>query len=246
MLESTHILGEIMNVFIVYAHQEPKSFNAAMKDLAVSVLTQAGHQVQLSDLYAMNFKAVADAQDFQSLDHPSFFKYQVEQGVAYEKGTLAADIKAEQEKLRWANVVIFQFPLWWFSLPAVLKGWIDRVFTTGFAYGGGKWYDQGGLRGRKAMLSLTTGGPSTIYNPTGLNGEINQLLFPIQHGMLYFVGMQVLPPFIAWAPARASQEQREVYLRAYQERLLTLDTTPPIEYHPLADYDENFQLKMGL
>lgn len=235
-----------MNVFIVYAHQEPKSFNAAMRDLAVSVLTRAGHQVQVSDLYAMNFKAVADAQDFQRVDHSSFFKYQIEQGVAYEKGMLVADIKAEQEKLRWANMVIFQFPLWWFSLPAVMKGWIDRVFTTGFAYGGSNWYDQGGLRGRKAMLSLTTGGPTTLYSPTGLNGEINQLLFPIQYGMLYFVGMQVLPPFIAWAPARASQEQREAYLRSYQERLLTLDTTPPIEYHPLADYDENFQLKMGL
>jgi len=232
-----------MNVFIVYAHPEPKSFNAALKNTAISVLTKAGHQVEVSDLYAMNFKAVADKQDFQPVHNPVFFKCQLEQKLALEKGTLAPDIKAEQEKLRWAQFVILQFPLWWFSLPAILKGWVDRVFSMGFVYGDGKVYDHGGLTGRKAMLSLTTGGPMTLYGPTGLNGDIQQILFPIHHGILYFSGMQVLPPFIAWAPAHASQEEREAYLQAYQERLLTLATTKPIQYHGLADYDENFQLK---
>jgi NAD(P)H dehydrogenase (quinone) len=233
-----------MNILIVYAHQEPKSFNAAMKETAVAVLTAAGHQVLISDLYEMQFKATADRADFTRLGNPDYFKYQIEQNIAYDHGLLAEDIHIEQEKLQWADFVIFQFPLWWFSVPAILKGWIDRVFCTGFAYGGAhKFYDQGGLVGRKAMLALTTGGPASMYSSTGINGEIEKILYPIQHGMLYFVGMQVLPPFIAWSPTRVSVEQREHYLLQYTQRLQTLETTPPLDYPPLEAYDETFQLK---
>lgn len=235
-----------MNVFIVYAHPEPKSFTAAMKDLAVSVLTEAGHNVKVSDLHAMNFKAVADKDDFLELENPDFLKYQVEQKVAYENGKLAPDIVAEHEKLSWADFVIFVFPLWWFSVPAIMKGWVDRIFTTGFVYGNGKWYDCGGLQGKKAMLSLTTGGPATMYSSIGLNGDIEQILFSINHGILYFSGMEVLPPFIAWAVARVGDEGRQKYLEEYKQRLLSLDSTETFEYRPVSDYDEEFMLKPEL
>lgn len=233
-----------MNILIVYAHQEPQSFNAAMKETAVNVLSAAGHQVLISDLYAMQFKAVADHADFAQLGNPHYFKYQIEQNIAYDHGTLAEDIRIEQEKLLWANRVIFQFPLWWFSVPAILKGWFDRVLCMGFAYGGQhKFYDHGGLVGRKAMLAFTTGGPDTMYSSMGMNGEIEKILYPIQHGVLYFTGMQVLPPFIAWAAARVSVEQREHYLLQYTQCLQNLEDTLPIDYQPLAAYDETFQLK---
>lgn len=232
-----------MNVFIVYAHPEPKSFNGAMKDLAVSVLSKQGHAVQVSDLYAMKFKSIADKDDFLELSNPSFFKYQVEQKIAYEKHLLSADIVAEQEKLLWADFVIFQCPMWWFSFPAIMKGWVDRILGTGFAYGGGKWFDTGCLKGRKAMLSLTTGGPPTMYTPTGINNDINQLLYPINHGILYYVGIDVLPPYIAWSAAHVGQEKREEYLEEYRVRLLNWETTAPISYHPIADYDDKLQLK---
>jgi NAD(P)H dehydrogenase (quinone) len=235
-----------MKVLIVYAHPEPKSFNGALKDLAISVLKEQGHEVKLSDLYAMNFKAVADKEDFLELENPEFLKYQVEEKLAYEKGTFSPDIVAEQEKLIWADFVILQFPLWWFSVPAIMKGWVDRVFAVGFSYGGGNFYDKGGLKGKKAMLSLTTGGPPTMYDPTGINGDIHQILFPIHHGILYFVGMEVLPPFVAWSVARVGEEGRSQYLEAYKQRLLILETTPAIPYPSLADYDENFQLKQQL
>lgn len=232
-----------MNVLIVYAHPEPKSFCAALKNLAVSTLTEAGHNVQVSDLHAINFQAVASKEDFLELDNQDFFKYQVEQKIAYENEKLAPDIVAEQNKLSQADFVILNFPLWWFSVPAIMKGWVDRVFTTGFAYGGGKMYDRGGLKGKKAMLSLTTGGPASMYSSTGLNGEIEQILFPINHGILYFVGMEVLPPFIAWAPGRVGDEGRQKYLQEYKERLLNLDSIEPIKYRPLSDYDEELKLK---
>lgn len=232
-----------MNILIVYAHPEPKSFNGAMKDLAVSVLTKQGHQVQVSDLYEMKFKALADQEDFAELEYPEFLKEQNEQNFASGKGKLAQDIVAEQEKLLWADFLILQFPLWWFSLPAIMKGWVDRVFTTGFSYGGGKLYDKGGLKGKKAMLTLTTGGPASRYSSTGLNADIEKILFAINHGILHFVGMEVLPPFIAWSPARVGDEGRQKYLEDYRQRLLNLEFTPAITYRLMSDYDDNFQLK---
>ncbi|NEP84961.1 MAG: NAD(P)H-dependent oxidoreductase [Okeania sp. SIO3B3] len=232
-----------MNILIVFAHPEPKSFNGAMKDMAVGTLTKEGHQVQVSDLYAMNFKSNGDQQDFKSLSNPDYFKFAVEQHHAYDNGLLTEDIVAEQEKLQWCDFLILQFPLWWFSLPAILKGWVDRVFTTEFAYGGGKSYDNGGLKGRKTMLSLTTGGPEKIYQSTSLNGDIHQILFPINHGILFFVGFEVLPPYIAWSPARLDDEQRKQLLSDYQQTLLKLDKIEPINYPKLADYDDQLQLK---
>lgn len=80
------------------------------------------------------------------------------------------------------------------------------------------------------MLSFTTGGPQATYGPGGKNGDINDLLRHVQYGMLHFVGMDVLPPFIAYGASRVTAEQRAAYLAAYRERLLSLDTTAPIEF----------------
>lgn len=231
-----------MNVLIDHAHEEPKSFNGAMKDTAVRVLKESGHTVEVSDLYAMKFNPVGGKHDFTALADPEFFKYGVEQTKATAARTFAADVVAEQEKLFRADFLIFQFPLWWFGLPAILKGWVDRVFAAGLTYGG-RWYSNGVLKGKRAMLSLTTGGPSNIYSACGLNGDMNTLLFPIQHGMLYFVGFDVLPPFVAWAVTRSTQEQRQEYLRAYTERLKNWQTTTPIPFPTLDLYDEMLQLK---
>lgn len=239
-----------MHILIVYAHPEPKSFNGALRDLAMSVLTEQGHKVQVSDLYAMNFKAVANRDDFIKLADPDFFKLTVEQGKAYENGTLSPDIVAEVEKLFWADFVLLQFPMWWFSMPAILKGWIDRVFITGAIYGGTdargvRIYDNGGLQGKKAMISVTLGGFAGMNSVSGINGDIDQELFHINHGILYFTGMQVLPSFVTYAPAQAGQDGRKQILDEYKQRLLSIETTPSLSYRPLTDYDNNFVLKTG-
>lgn len=236
-----------MHILIVYAHPEPKSFNGALKDLAVSVLTDQGHEVQVSDLYEMGFKAVADQRDFQELANHGYFNYQAEQAHAQAHGTFSADIRAEQEKIRWADWIIFQFPLWWVSPPAILKGWIDRVLAFGFAYRPeSDWYDRGLLKGRKAMLSITTDHPSSMYTARGLHGDINHLLAPIHLSVLYFVGMEVVPPFIAWASSRVDDQQRRNYLSAYEHRLRHLEVLPILPFFPLSKYDEHFMLKPEL
>ena len=233
-----------MKVLIVYAHPEPKSFNSAMKELAISVLKGQGHEVKISDLYDMNFKASLERNDFLELTNSDHVNYVTELKSAYEKEKLTEDIRKEQEKLLWADFIILQYPLWWFSVPAILKGWFDRVLATGFAWDFGRMYDKGLLVGKKAMLSVTTGGPQAIYAPDAPHGwDINQVLYPVNHGVLYFCGIQSVPSYVAYAVFQVGDEVRKQYLQEYKQRLLTLDKTLPLSYHHLSDYDEHFKLK---
>jgi len=226
-----------MRVFIVHAHPEPASLNGSLTDLAVSTLTGAGHEVQVSDLYAMRWKATVDADDFGSAaTHP--LQVDKNSGSALAAGTLAPEIVAEQDKLRWADAVILQFPLWWYSMPAIMKGWVDRVFTFGFGYGVGEHsdskygerYGEGTLAGKRALLSVTIGGKESHYTDRGINGPVDDLLFPIQHGILYYTGMAVLQPNLVYAANRVSAEDFSVAAKSWQQRLLTLADTEPIPY----------------
>ena len=236
-----------LNVLIVYAHPEPKSFNGAMKNVAVEMLQGAGHGVTVSDLYAMGFNAVAGAGDFLGdRDDADVLDIAKEQTRAVETGTLSADILAEQDKLRKADLLILQFPVWWFGMPAIMKGWADRVFARGFAYVGGRKYDTGMFRGKTAMIAATTGTSVDTYAPDGIDGDILSVLWPIHNGLLRYAGFDVLPPFVAYMPGRAGLEGREACLRAYRKRLGELDRTPKLYFHPAEDYGPNERLKPGV
>lgn len=236
-----------MNVLIVYAHPEPKSFNGAMRDTAVETLRGLGNEVVISDLYAMSFNPVVGLGDFlgERAD-ADFFSVQKEQTRAYETGKLAPDIVSEMEKLQRADLVIFQFPIWWFGMPAILKGWADRIFARGFAYIPGRKYDTGMFRGKTAMIAATTGTSADTYAPDGIDGDILSVLWPIHNGLLRYSGFDVLPPFIAYMPGRVEKEAREAYLAAYQKRLREIDVTPRLFFHPLEDYGANERLKPGI
>ncbi|MBM7661320.1 putative NADPH-quinone reductase [Bacillus mesophilus] len=216
-----------MNVLIVYAHPSPTSFNGAMKTAAIEELTQNNATVQVSDLYAMNFNPVAQLSDVT---------------VPANDELIPTDLLTERQKVAWADLLIFQFPLWWTSTPAILKGWFDRVFAAGFAYGPGV-YNHGGLKGKKAMLSITTGGKNlNSYGPLGLKGDMNERLFNLQHEILYFTGMDVLQPSII--PTGVSEFERLQYIHAFRNRLKTIHEEIPINFRPLEDY-QNGQLKLN-
>ena len=234
-----------MKALIVYAHEEPRSFNGALLKTAVDTLSEIGMSVTVSDLYAMGFNPVGGKHDFTTLHEPDYFKYAVEQTHATSAGTFVPELAAEHTKLLEADLLIFQFPLWWFGLPAILKGWVDRVLAAGLIYGAGKWYSNGEFRNRRAMLCLTTGGPENMYTPRGLSGDIDTILYPIQHGMLYFVGYGVLPPMVCWSATRVSPETRAEYLAQYRQRLLQWQTAPIIPFPSLSDYDQSMQLKQS-
>lgn len=232
-----------MNVLIIHAHHEPKSFNTAMKDLAVDTLRGQGHRVVVSDLYAMKFNPVASADDFLTRADPDYLVYALEQRHAVKVGALASDIAAELEKVRQADLIVFNFPIYWFGMPAIMKGWIDRVFVSGYCYGGRRIYDRGGLRGKQAMLAFSLGGQQHMFGPDAVHGELEVMLRPILRGVLGYVGLEVLPPFIAFHVPYIDADARQATLEAYRQHLLTLDQRPALRFPSLDDFDERLRPK---
>lgn len=232
-----------MNILIVHAHPEPQSFNTALKSLAVEELTRAGHQVTVSDLYEMNWNPVASAEDFGGRKNEDYLVYALEQRNGYEKATIAADIAAEIDKLKAADLVIFNFPLFWFSVPAILKGWIDRVLVSGFCYGGMRFYDLGGLKGKKALVTFTLGGREHMFGPDAIHGDIEAMLRPLLRGTLAYVGLEVLPPFIGYHVPYIKPEAREQILVDYKEYLGKLDQLEPLRFPRMEEFDEKLYPK---
>jgi NAD(P)H dehydrogenase (quinone) len=218
-----------MNIFIVHAHAEPKSFNGALFQTAQETLRSAGHAVVVSDLYAMKFDPVSDRRNFTTVKNAEFFKQQIEEMHATEVGGFAPEVEAEIRKLETCDLMIWQFPLWWFGLPGILKGWADRVFAMGRTYGGERFYEHGVFQGKRALLSVTTGGPEAVYQKGGWNGDIHAILRPVQRGILRFTGWEVLAPHLVYAPVRVTAEEREAALKAWATRLRTIGTEQPIE-----------------
>lgn len=229
-----------MNVLIVHAHPEPGSLNGALKDFAVERLQAAGHAVQVSDLYAMNWKASLDAGDSLDYEPGARFDPSLDSKRAFANDRQSADIALEQDKLRWADALILQFPLWWFSMPAILKGWVERVYAYGFAYGVGehsdvRWgsrYGEGSMAGKRAMLIVTTGGWESHYSARGINGPMDDVLFPIHHGILYYPGFDVLPPFVVHRTSRIDEIRFAAIRDELGQRLDDLWQTAPIPFRP--------------
>jgi NAD(P)H dehydrogenase (quinone) len=216
-----------MRIFIVHAHPEPMSFNGALTIAASEALEAAGHEVVVSDLYEMGFDPVSDRRNFATVLDAGYFRQQAEEAHAALEDGFAPDIQAEMDKLFWCDVLILQFPLWWFGLPAILKGWVDRVFASGGkVYGGGRWYERGVFAGKRAMCSVTIGGPASMYAEDGVNGPLDAVLYPIEHGILGFVGFEVAPAFAVHAPVRMSPRERGQALLDYRRRVLDLAAAP--------------------
>jgi len=230
-------MNEAKKVLIVHAHPEPASLTRQLVEVAVQTLQGQRHEVLLSDLYAMQWKAVFDEHDFPERVDPERLSFVTESGHSYSSGRQVEDIASEQQKLLAADAVILLFPLWWFGMPAILKGWVDRVFAYGLAYGfkgaGNRYrYGDGGLKGKRALLAITVGGPAEDYSPRGINGPLEQLLFPITHGTLFFPGMNVLPTYAIYGTGNISADGVAAAKAAWRVRLEHLFDDVPIAFRP--------------
>ncbi len=232
-----------MKTFIVFAHPEPKSFGGALLETSMRTLRAQGHEVVVSDLYAMGFDPVAKGSDFTQRRFPDQLQYDREQKFACQHDAFVPAIQAEIDKLLACDLLILQFPLWWFSVPAIMKGWLDRVLANGVAYGKGHRLDAGGLKGRKAMLCTTTGCYPEMMAPDGMLGDREVMLWPLHFGVLFYSGLQVLPPYVAWSIQYSSHEQRQRYLEGYAAHLEALPRAEPLFFHPLADFGPDWRLR---
>jgi len=198
-----------------------------MKNLAIEELTHQGHQVVVSDLYAQGFNPLAQKWDFVTTSG-NHFNYMLEQKHAVKLDmSFAPDITGELEKVAAADLIIIVAPIWWFSVPAILKGWFDRVLAMGVTWDGGKIYEQGLLRGKQAILAGPAGGPADYYREDGRHkANITQVLHPINHGTLAFCGLNVHEPFICFNSLALNQVAREKVLADWRVRLQTLFDSP--------------------
>lgn len=224
-------------VLLVHAHPERTSVTHQLAQIAAEVLSAQGHQVMQSDLYGMGWKAVFDGLDFPRRAKQDRLSFIDESGHAFANGCQTPDVEAEQRKILAADAVILLFPLWWYSMPAIMKGWVDRVWAFGLAYGyqgaGNTYrYGEGGFAPKRALLAVSVGGPEQDYSSRGINGPLEQLLFPITHGTLFYPGMQVLPTFAVYAAVNIDAQGMAAAAAAWRSRVERLFDAAPIPFRP--------------
>ncbi|WP_108658233.1 NAD(P)H-dependent oxidoreductase [Acuticoccus kandeliae] len=241
-----------MLAHIVVGHPNSQSFNGHLARTMRDALVERGWSVTTSDLSAMGFDPAEGAHQYPDRDPEAEYNVQREQRLAAEAERLPPDVRAEIARLEAADLLIMQFPLWWFGPPAILKGWFDRVFVYGHVYTSQMRHDRGYFKGKRAMLSVTCGGPEETFAVDGRNGDIDVLLWPL-HFSLSYVGYTVLEPQVFYG-VQAEMRHRSVEglqaLLAGQasdagERMRHLDTVPAMKFAGWDDW-ENGRLKPGI
>ena len=240
-----------MHALIVHCHPEPASFNGSLTDAARTTLRERGFSVDISDLYRQGFDPCERAEHYANRADSAVFSALGEQRHAFETSTLPEDVQREIARLERADLVVFQFPVWWHGRPAMLKGWFDRVFVNGGLYSGAMRYDRGRFRGRKAVCSITAGAPEVAFGPCSRGGDIEQILWPT-HYSLHYLGFQVLPPFVAFGVQghgyayedRDSNDCRLAQCREeWKERLNSLDLDTPLRFQGWNDWDADGRIR---
>jgi NAD(P)H dehydrogenase (quinone) len=173
MDKSDHREDPAMKHLIVYCHPNPKSFSHAIQETAADASRAKGCDTVVRDLYAQGFDPVLKASDFE----------------AFRSGKIPADIAEEQKHVAWADLITFVYPIWWTGLPAVIKGYIDRVFSNGFAFSYGEAGPVGLLKGKRAVLFTPMGTPNPFYEQSGM---LNALHLTSDTGILAFCGLDVV------------------------------------------------------
>ena len=239
-----------MNALIILAHPESSSFNANWANVTAREFETQQITVLWSNLYKDDFDPVERGVHFKYRADLQKFDPQREQRHAYETNNLPPDVAVEIDKISKADVVVFHFPLWWFGVPAILKGWMDRVFVYGGMYTSSKRYDRGVCRGKKALFCVTTGASAKTCSYKGYEGETQLILWSAMYPLRY-LGFTVLQPFIIHGVhSNREGEAQEAYqhflstqLEEYRQLLNSLDTAPVIPYNCDSDFDETGCLK---
>ena len=215
-----------MHALWVWAHPHASSLNGRLREVGLNALGAAGWSVDEIDLYREGFNPLL-----------------VERGEA--------DVRRHQDRLREADLLVVQFPLWWYSVPAILKGWIDRVFESGFAFdvpdpetGKPLKYGTGGLVGKRALTIVTAGDRAATLGPRGISGHIEDVLWPLLHGTFWYTGMDPLRPHLI-TDANTVDPQVMARIEAdLSHRLEGVMTEPRIGYRPMVEehYDHTIKL----
>jgi NAD(P)H dehydrogenase (quinone) len=182
-----------MNNLIIYVHPNPASFNHAIMDAYALELIASGHEVRIRDLYSLGFNPVITLSDYDMID----------------RGDPPEDIAQEQDHIKWANIISFISPIFWAGMPALLKGYVDKVFSLGFAYSFQGDRPKGLLRGKKAVILNTTGGSLMYHRKSGM---LDSIRTTIDGGIFRFCGIEVLQHRFFMGVPIATLAERELML----------------------------------
>lgn len=132
--------------------------------------------------------------------------------------TFDIDVRAEQAALRAAKIVVWQHPMYWYSVPSLLKHWFDKVLTRGFAYGGGG----DALWGKRCFWVVTTGGDERAFDMHGMHRRPFSEFSPVVEQTALFCGMHWEEPLVVHGAHRVPREDLEAAALTYRERLSDL------------------------
>ena len=240
------------SALIVLAHPERRSFNGFLADRAVATFNELGFGASIADLYQEHFDPVEGPQHYpvrRSLDR---FDAMSEQRHSSAEGQLPTGVASELTRVRKADLLIFQFPMWWYGPPAILKGWFDRIMLFGETYSSERRYDRGVFRGRDALLSVTTGSPRDVFSP-GRDGDIDVYLWPL-HFTLYYLGFTVWPAHVGYGirgistPDQSSNEYRDLIANAdalsqHVSNVVNRESVSPMKFNGWDDWDSGGRLR---
>ena len=152
-----------MNILIIYSHPSEKSYTFQILQILKQTLINQKWNVEISDLYAMNFQSDMTSQEYER------------EGFAKTDFPISEDILAEHKKIEWADCIIFLYPVWWSDCPAKLKGWFDRVYSVGYAYG--QKPDLPKMKTIKYGLTICTAGhPNEFLEEIGITQSMETIM----------------------------------------------------------------------
>lgn len=238
-----------MKAHIVLAHPESKSFNGQLANITNAKLEAAGWEVTCSDLYANNFDPREGPMHYQKLSNRERFHTQTEQRFHAENDTTPHDVATERDKMLQSDMLIVHFPLWWFGMPAILKGWIDRVLIYGSIYRSKMRYDTGICKGKKILACITTGASQDSCSFNGREGDTRLHAWPILYPFRY-IGFDVLEPTIFHGVGGVAfmEEQEDGlsdidrYINQWGDTLDSLENRKITPFNRDTDFDENKRL----
>lgn len=215
----------------------------------MKTLGESGWQTTLSDLYAMDFDPREGPQHYPSRKDDEAFHTQTEQRFNADKESLPPEIEAEIQRLLDSDLLVVHFPLWWFGLPAILKGWMDRVFVYGRMYRSVMRYDKGVCAGKKMIACVTTGASENSCSYNGREGDTQLHLWPLLFPFRY-LGFEVLQPEVFHGVGGVAFIENnegglntlETYSNRWRDSLGSLGTRPTVQYNCDEDFDETKRL----
>ncbi|MFT3980554.1 MAG: NAD(P)H-dependent oxidoreductase [Ferruginibacter sp.] len=161
-----------MKHLIIYAHPNDTSLNHQLLQTVTEILQTKNHAVETRDLYLLNFNPVLSLDDMKG----------------QRMGEVADDVKQEQDYISWADHITFIYPIWWTGLPAMMKGYIDRVFSYGFAYRYDKGIQKGLLTEKKTTIINTHGKSKAEYESIGMSTALS---LTSDKGIFTYSGLEI-------------------------------------------------------